>query len=195
MEELLTGVAMNLLKVNFPELYDRHLCRHSQFGINVIHILAAQGIYFCLYAMVYHLTGLTWPLLATAGVHLAIVALNLPLKVLAGTVVFLAAVVALVVSLPTLPAWAYALAIYPSYKIQAWSHKVYNVERDMTEFNQKYRKGFALFVLLSIYEAPILLNYLVFDKNNWPVWSSPANRETEPLQPSSTASGQAPQCH
>jgi hypothetical protein len=185
---------MNLLKVNFSELYDRHLCRHSQFGINVIHILAVLGIYFCLYAIVYRLTGLTWPLLAAAGVHLAILVLNLPLRVLAGTVAFLAIVVALVVSLPTLPAWAYALAIYPFYKIQAWSHKVYNVERDMTEFNKKYRKGFALFVLLSVYEVPILLNYLVFDKNNWLVWSSPASRETEPLQPSSTASGQAPQC-
>jgi len=185
---------MNPLKVNFPELYDRHLCRHSQFGINVIHILAVLGIYFCLYAIVYRLTGLTWPLLAAAGVHLAILALNLPLRVLGGTLAFLAVVVALVIALPTLPAWAYALAIYPFYKIQAWSHKVYNVERDMTEFNKKYQKGFALFLLLSIYEVPILLNYLVFDKNNWPVWSSPASRESESVQPGSTASGQAPQC-
>jgi hypothetical protein len=185
---------MSLLKTNFSELYDRHLCRHSQFGINVIHIMAVLGIYLCLYAIAYRLTGLAWPLLTAVGVHLAILALNLPLRVLCGTLVFLAIIIVLVVSLPTLPAWVYALAIYPFYKIQAWSHKVYNVERDMTEFNKKYQKGFALFVLLSVYEVPILLNYLVFDKNNRPVWSSPALREAESLQPSNTAGGQAPQC-
>jgi hypothetical protein len=185
---------MNLLKVNFSELYDRHLCRHSQFGINVIHILAVLGIYLCLYGIVYRLVGIEWLLICLAGVHLAILALNVPLKVLGSTVAFLAAVIALVVSLPILPAWAYALAIYPFYKIQAWSHKVYNVERDMTEFNKKYRKGFVLFVLLSVYEVPILLNYLVFDKNNWPVWLSPARRQTQPVQPSGTPDGQAPQC-
>jgi hypothetical protein len=194
MEGPLTGVAMNLFKVNFSELYDRHLCRHSQFGINVIHIMAVLGIYFCLYAILYRLNSLAWPLLGVAGVHLAILALNVQLRVLVGTVVFLAMVIALVLSLPTLPAWAYALAIYPFYKIQAWSHKVYNLERDMTEFNKKYRKGFALFVLLSVYEVPILLNYLVFDKNNWPVWISPARGETEPVQPGGTAGGQTPQC-
>jgi hypothetical protein len=185
---------MNLLKVNFSQLYDRHLCRHSQFGINVVHIAAVLGIYLCLYGIVYRLLCIEWPLLGIAGVHLAILALNVPLRVLASTVAFLAIVIALVVSLPTLPAWAYALAIYPFYKIQAWSHKVYNVERDMTEFNKKYRKGFALFVLLSVYEVPILLNYLVVDKNNWPEWLSPAHRQTEPVQPSATADGQAPQC-
>ena len=67
---------------------------------------------------------------------------------------------------------AYVLAVPLLYKVQAWSHKVYNVARDMTEFNTKYKKGFALFVLLSIYEMPLLLNYLVFDKNNWPTWLS-----------------------
>ena len=169
---------MNLFKVNFSELYDRHLCRHSQFGLNVFHILAVLGIYLCLYSVVYRLVGIEWPLLGIAGVHLAILALNLPLRVLGSTVAFLAIVIVLVVSLPTLPAWAYALAIYPFYKIQAWSHMVYNVERDMTDFNKKYRKGFVLFVLLSVYEVPILLKYLVFDKNNWPWLFSP--RATNP---------------
>jgi hypothetical protein len=194
MEGILTGFTMNLLKVNFSELYDRHLCRHSQFGINVIHILAVLGIYLCLYSIVYRLVGIEWLLIGIAGVHLAILALNVPLKVLGSTFAFLATVIALIVSLPTLPAWTYALAIYPFYKIQAWSHKVYNVERDMTEFNKKYRKGFVLFVLLSVYEVPILLNYLVFDKNNWPVWLSPARRPTQPVQASGTPDGRAPQC-
>jgi hypothetical protein len=101
------------------------------------------AIYLCLYGIVYRLVGIEWLLICLASVHLTILALNVPLKVLASTVVFLAIVFALVVSLPTLPAWAYALAIYLFYKIQAWSHKVYNVERDMTEFNKKCRKGFS----------------------------------------------------
>jgi hypothetical protein len=33
----------------------------------------------------------------------------------------------------------------------------------MTEFNAKYPKGRLLFVVLLVYDLPILLNYLVFD--------------------------------
>ena len=158
---------MNPLKANFSELYERHLCRHAQFGINIIHILAVLGIYVCLYGIGYGIVGVGWPLFAVAGVHSAILAFNVPLKVLSSTVLFLAAVIVLVVSLPLAPLWVYVLPIYPFYKIQVWSHKVYHEERDMTEYNKKYRKGFLLFVLLSLYEVPILLNYLAFDANNW----------------------------
>jgi len=49
-----------------------------------------------------------------------------------------------------------------SYKIQAWSHRFYTVESDMTEFNKKYVKGSILFVVLLIYEVPIVLNFLLF---------------------------------
>lgn len=185
---------MNLFKVNFSELYDRHLCRHSQFGINVIHILAVLGIYLCLYGIVYRLVGSEWPLLGAAGIHLAVLAFNVPLRVLGFTAAFLAVVLALVLSLPPLPSWSYALAIYPFYKIQAWSHKVYNAARDMTEFNEKYRKGFVLFVLLSVYEVPILLNYLVFDKNNGPTWFTPARGQTASVQARETPDGRAAQC-
>ena len=34
---------------------------------------------------------------------------------------------------------------------------------DMHEFADKYRKGLSLFVLLAVYELPILINFLVFD--------------------------------
>ncbi len=158
---------MNPFNANFSELYDRHLCRHSQFGINLIHILAVLGIYLCLYGVGYHIVGVDWPLIAVAGLHAAILAFNVPLKVLGSTVLFLAAVIVLVVSLPLAPIWVYVLPIYPIYKIQVWSHRVYNVERDTTEYDKKYKKGFVLFVLLSLYEVPILLNYLAFDANNW----------------------------
>ena len=39
---------MNPFRVNFQELYARHLCRHSQYGINVIHVAAVFGIYLAL---------------------------------------------------------------------------------------------------------------------------------------------------
>ena len=39
---------MNILRINFDELYQRHLCRHGQFGINVWHIIAVYGVYFSL---------------------------------------------------------------------------------------------------------------------------------------------------
>jgi hypothetical protein len=173
---------MSLFKVNFGELYERHLCRHSQFGINVIHIAAVFGIYLCLYTIAYRLIGLEWPLVGIALVHLAIVARNLPVRVLTAIGVFLTIIILLAVYLPSLPAWAYALAIYPLYKVQAWSHRIYTVERDMTEFNKKYRKGFGLFVLLSIYEVPILLHYLAFDSSNRPAWLRPVREEPSSVQ-------------
>jgi hypothetical protein len=184
---------MSLFKVNFGELYQRHLCRHSEFGINVMHIVAVFAIYLCLYALVYCLAGVAWPLVGIAALHLTILARNLPVKVLMATGVFLAIVIALVVWVPLLPAWAYALAIYPLYKVQAWSHRIYTLERDMTEFNKKYRKGFGLFVLLSIYEVPILLYYLVFDSANWPARLRPSRGESQAAQLCEVAEARANQ--
>ena len=36
---------MNVLSADFQELYERHLCRHSQFGINVAHLACVVGTY------------------------------------------------------------------------------------------------------------------------------------------------------
>jgi hypothetical protein len=180
---------MNPLKANFQELYDRHLCRHSQYGINVIHIAAVFGIYLSLGGIILCLFRSEWVLLGIILLHLMIVALNIPARVLLGSVLFMAAFFAVCLTLPRQPAWlwvcVYLSAIPLLYKVQAWSHKVYNVERDMTEFNKKYKKGFVLFVLLSIYELPLLLNYLVFDKNNRPVWVKRSQIESPSAQPGS----------
>jgi hypothetical protein len=164
---------MNPLNVNFQELYERHLCRHSQYGINVIHILAVLGIYFALAGIFYYLVGSAWLLLCIIIPHLAIVAWNVPARVLLGNALVMALLFTLFLYLPRPNVWVAAgcvLTLPLFYRVQAWSHKVYNLERDMTEFNKKYKKGFVLFVLLSIYELPILLNYLVFDRNHWPAW-------------------------
>jgi hypothetical protein len=185
---------MNLFRVNFSELYERHLCRHSQFGINVLHIVAVLGIYLCLYAIVQHILGIDWPLFAIAGVHVALLALNLPFRVLAVTASFLGAAIALVIWLPPLPIWVYILAIYPLYKIQAWSHRIYRVELDMTEFNKKYKKGCLLFILLSIYEVPILLNYLLFDKEHGLARVSLKGKENQLARSNDVSVEGSPQC-
>ena len=172
---------MNPFKVNFQELYERHLCRHSQYGINVIHVAAVFGIYLALAGIACSLVASEWLLLGILIPYLAILALNVPVRVLLANVLFMALFFAVFLSLPRLPWWAYVLAIPLLYKIQAWSHEVYNVERDMTEFNKIYTKGFVLFVLLSIYEMPLLLNYLVLDKKNRPTWLRRSRPETPHL--------------
>ena len=157
---------MNILRVNFQELYSRHLCRHSQYGINLIHLATVVGTYLALFGIVYGLFGSWWVLLAIPIPYFVALAFNIPIRVLAVSIACILLLYALFFSVPPLPIWLYALLILVFYKLQAWSHKVYTVEQDMTEFNKKYRKGPALFVLLSVYELPLLLNYLVFDRKN-----------------------------
>jgi hypothetical protein len=90
-----------------------------------------------------------------------------PFRVLAACTVFVALFVAGFLALPPLPVWLWVVLVVLSHRVQNWSHQLWPKERDMTEFNRKYRKGPALFVLLLLYELPILLNYLLFDRKNW----------------------------
>jgi hypothetical protein len=163
----LSARPMSLLRVDFAELYARHLCRHSQFGINVVHLAALFGVWFGVYAALHALLGALWLPVAMAATYLALVALNAPARVCLATAVFLAVFVAAVIALPALPIWLCLLMIPVFYEIQALSHKVYTTATDMTEFNAKYPKGFVLFVVLLINEVPLLLNYLVFDRKRW----------------------------
>jgi hypothetical protein len=158
---------MNILKVDFQELYERHLCRHSQFGINVGHFVLVAGIYVALCGLLYALAALEWLPLALGVPYLAILFCNVPLRVFLPTVLFLALVVLASLALPRLPFWSYPIVIFFFYKLQAFSHRIFTRETDMTQFNEKYPKGLTLFVLLSIYEVPILFNYLLFGKSDW----------------------------
>jgi hypothetical protein len=158
---------MNLFKVNFQELYERHLCRHSQYGINVIHLISVIGSYLALFAVAFRLLDNVWVWMAVPVLYSLLLAFNLPLRVLAVTLVFMAGFFALFFCLPSIPLWVSLLVFVLSHEIQQWSHKIYTVELDMTRFQQKYRKGLLLFLLLSLYELPILLNYLVFDYKRW----------------------------
>src|SRR5262249_12648955 len=77
-------------------------------------------------------------------------------------VVYVGLFFALFAVIPALPVWLYAVLAVVLYKVQAWAHLVFTAEYDMTEFDRKYPKGWGLFWLLTVYELPIQLNYLLF---------------------------------
>jgi hypothetical protein len=162
-----TSPSLSLVRVDFPDLYARHLCRHSQYGINVAHLAALFGTWYAVYALVYWLTRVEWLPVALAVGYLAVLVPNVPARVLAATAVFLVPFVAAVLWLPELPFWVYLLMIPVFYELQSLSHKVFTAETDMTEFNKRYPKGYVLFVVLLFYEVPLVLNYLVFDSKSW----------------------------
>jgi hypothetical protein len=70
-------------------------------------------------------------------------------------------------ALPRISVWVYLVTIFAWHRFQVWHHRVYDHSHPMDAFREKYRKGLVLFVLLAVYELPILLNYLVFDRRNW----------------------------
>src|SRR5262245_31772945 len=136
----LTARPMSLVRVEFDELYARHLCRHSQYGINVGHLLALLGTWFGVYGAVYWLIRSEWVLIGLATGYLLAMAPSLSVRVLLASAAFMAGLVALVLWVPLLPLWAYLLMVPVWYKLQSWSHKLFRVARDMTEFDRKYRK-------------------------------------------------------
>ena len=165
----LTSRPMTLWHVDFPDLYARHLCRHSQFGINVAHLAALVGMWYGVYGVVSALIHLNWVLVALAAAYLVLVALNTPVRVCLATAAFMVLFVAAVIWLPELPIWVYLLMVPVFYELQAWSHKLWTAATDMTEFNKRYPKGPVLFVVLLIYEVPLVLNYLLFGRKDWSV--------------------------
>lgn len=156
---------MNPLKADFTELFRRHLCRHSQFGINVIHLLAVLVTYWALLELVELIAPSPWISLAILIAYLAVLAANTPLRV---TVAVGGATLVLQMAssfTPAAPWWLYVIIIVVCHRIQVWSHRFYNLHFDMTAFAAKYQKGAALFFLLALYEMPLLLNYLLFNSD------------------------------
>jgi hypothetical protein len=171
-----TTPQLNLWHVDFDDLYARHLGRHSQFGINVAHLLALYGIWFGVYSAIgqaVRLLGLPmwWVVIvALAVAFLVMVSVNAPWYVTLASAAFLTIFVASVLAVPRLPIWSIAvfLALVPvGYKLQAWSHRVWPVAADMSEFNKRFPPGRDLNVILMIYEVPICLNYLVLHPGDW----------------------------
>ena len=163
---------MNPLSANFDELYRRHLCRHSELGINVMHIMSVGGIYFAIFALLLTIpVAGPWIAGAILVAYLLTIVRNIPLKIWICDLLTMAAIVgaawATAQALPWWMFWIHILGIKFWHWFQNWNHKVYTKEHDMSEFAEKYQKGFALFFLLSVYELPILLNYLLFDRASW----------------------------
>ena len=166
-QPVLTSQPMSLWRVDFRELYARHLCRHSQFGINVFHLAALFVVWFGVYGFVHWLAPAPWVPVAMAAAYLAAMLPSLPIRVTLATAAFLALFVLAVLRVPMLPWWVYLVMIPVAYKIQSWSHVRFHIEHDMTEFNKKYTKGYVRFFVLLFYEVPMLLNYLTFDQKSW----------------------------
>lgn len=167
---------LRLLHFSFDGLYARHLGRHSQFGINVAHLAALYGMWFGVYGAISqaarHLELPAWWLIpiAMAFAYLIMVAINAPAHVSAATAVFLAFFVASIIALPLLSAWwiiGFVALVPIFYKLQAWSHKVWNTAADMSEFNRRLPPGSTLTMILLLYEVPICLNYLIFNRQDW----------------------------
>lgn len=155
---------MNPLRVDFQELYRRHLCRHSQFGINVLHLVSVVGIYIALFAIVFALPKPEWIVGFVLAAYFIVLAINIPVRLLLANALFVATLFAVYRALPHVSVWIYLVLIVVWHRFQVWNHKIYDKHYDMSEFQEKYRKGPMLFALLSVYELPILLNYLVFDR-------------------------------
>ncbi len=168
---------LSLFRIEFDELYARHLCRHSQRGINAIHLAALFGIWYAVYGLLHWAVGLDGVLAVPALSYLLILAPNVPLRVLVAMAFFLGVLIAAVLLLPA-PWWAYLLMIPALAKIQSWSHRFYTATRDMTEFNRKYVKGRVLFVVLLIYEVPIVLNLLLCPRELPAVFGAERSSET-----------------
>jgi hypothetical protein len=154
---------MNLFQVNFQELYRRHLCRHSQFGLNVWHLIAVVGIYFSLYGIAFALPGAPWVVGSVLSLYFLILAFNVPWRVVLLNALVVGGLLAAFLTLPQIPFWIHLVLLLVWHRFQVWQHRIYDHSHEMEEFAEKYRKGPVLFVLLAVYELPILLNFLVFD--------------------------------
>jgi hypothetical protein len=167
---------MNLLHVDFQELYRRHLCRHSEFGLNVWHLIAVFGVYTSLFGLALHseyVSYTQWAVAAILVLYFGTLAFNVPLKVLVLNIAIVLGIGFAVLKVPELfgmqdfvPWWAHLILLVLWHRSQVFQHKFYTKSTDMTEFSGKYKKGFTLFVLLAVYELPILLYYLVFDSHS-----------------------------
>lgn len=155
---------MMLLSADFLELYRRHLCRHSQFGINVLHLVAVVGIYVSLFCIALSFAAGPWIIGAVLSVYFVILAVRIPPLVLSSVVVTVGLMLGIALSLPQVSVWIHVACLVAWHRFQVWNHRIYPEHHDMSDFAGKYRKGPELFFVLAVYELPILLNYLLFSR-------------------------------
>ncbi|MEM9485805.1 MAG: hypothetical protein AAGA83_19170 [Cyanobacteria bacterium P01_F01_bin.116] len=157
---------MNLFKVEFEELYQRHLCRHSQFGVNVIHCMTLFGIWYSFDGILYWLMPLNW-LITLGVVSLMLVAFNLPPQLSLVTALLAMGLCGVIYYAPLPWEWGYLILIPLFNQLQTESHRIYSHEHDIAEFRRKYPPGALLYSILMLYELPAVLNYLVFRRQDW----------------------------
>ncbi len=180
-----SGPRTSLWSANFAELFSRHLCRHGEFGINVLHLIAVYGIYLSVYALVSTVFSILGPelnwlirsaiLFAASVPYLILMFRNLSGMVLLLVVVSILSLCVFGALLLVVPWWLHLLLIPVWHRVQLWSHRIYCREKDMTHFAEKYPKGMKLFVLLSVYELPILLNFFLKGESESQSTSNPSN--------------------
>lgn len=168
---------MNIFRINFDELYRRHLCRHGQFGINVWHSVAVYGVYFSLCSLAVIAVRRLLPESTSAvqgGVlclllipYFSLLIRNIPAPVFLLTLLSLVTLITAAIAAPELSVFLHLVLIPAWHRVQLLSHRRYTLHRDMSAFDPTYRKGMTLFVLLAVYELPILLHYLVFGRKDW----------------------------
>ncbi|MEZ6033862.1 MAG: hypothetical protein R3C17_12275 [Planctomycetaceae bacterium] len=168
---------ISIFRINFDEIYRRHLCRHSQFGLNVQHLIAVYGIYYSVYSLVAILIRHLVPQLDIAAQavtlavlsipYIGVLAANIPVTLISVTIASIALLIAGSVQHTTIPFWVHIVLIVMWHRVQLWGHKRYTLHRDMAEFESRYRKGGHLFLLLAIYELPILLHYFLAGRCDW----------------------------
>jgi hypothetical protein len=161
---------MNIVNINFDEVYRRHLCRHSEFGINVLHIGSVCGVYLSLLAIEFRCLqwllpdASVWQLFSAMLISLlpwlGVVAINVPGSVLLTTGGIVVALCLPAAAQP-LPAWCHLLLLPLWHQLQLISHRFYTVHRDMSEFAERYRKSWHLSLLLAVYELPILVQFFL----------------------------------
>ncbi len=168
---------LNILRISFDELYRRHLCRHGQFGINILHLISVCGVYISVCSIVTILIRSAEPAMPQTMQYLsicilsfpyfAVLLVNIPVLTFVGTAAA-ACLIATAAFHDTLgPLWFHLVMILLWHRLQLWSHHLYPLRKDMSEFDGKYRKGLRLFVLLSVYELPILLHYFLCGRREW----------------------------
>jgi hypothetical protein len=149
-------------RINFGELYRRHLCRHSEWGINVWHLVAVVGIYLALLSLVRLFPNAVWIVGAGSAAYLGLLALTVPPRVWVACAALVAGLATTAFLLPAAPWWLPPIVFVVLHRFQVWQHRMYRRSYDMAEFAGKYQKGPKLALLLAVYELPILLNYLLF---------------------------------
>ena len=170
--------SLRILSINFDEVYQRHLGRHSQFGINVLHLIAVYGVYFSVFCLARAALTAGLPQLSPAELTLLLFGLSVPwLAVLMWNVrmgalllsVLSAILLSIAAALLPLPLWL-ALPLLPVWhQLQQVSHRWFTEHRDMSRFAAGYPKGAKLVIMLAVFELPILLHYfLVGDRDQYP---------------------------